>query len=62
LPITLLKANKELTREAPRVKATKRIAYADCFAVALAPLRKAELYTGDHEFKAVEKDIKVVWL
>jgi predicted nucleic acid-binding protein len=38
------------------------MAYADCFAVALARLKKAELYTGDLEFKAVEKDIKVVWL
>ena len=62
LPITLIEANIELTREAARVKATKRMAYADCFAVALARLRKAELYTGDNEFKAVEKDIKVVWL
>jgi hypothetical protein len=37
------------------------MAYANCFAVALARLRKAELYTGDPEFKAVEKDIKVFW-
>ena len=62
LPITLVEANKELTREAARVKATKRMAYADCFAVALARLKKAELYTGDPEFKVVEKDIKIVWL
>jgi ribonuclease VapC len=62
LPITLVEANKDLTCEAARVKATKRMAYADCFAVALARLKKAELYTGDPEFKAVEKDIKVVWL
>ena len=62
LPITLVEANKELTREAALIKATKRMAYADCFAVALARLKKAELYTGDPEFKAVEKDIKVVWL
>lgn len=62
LPITLVEANKELTREAARIKATRRMAYADCFAVALARLRKAELYTGDPEFKVVEKDIKVVWL
>jgi ribonuclease VapC len=61
-PIALVDANKELTREAARIKATKRIAYADCFAVALARLKKAELYTGDPEFKAVDKDIKVVWL
>jgi len=62
LPITLIEANKELTREAARIKAAKRMAYADCFAVALARLKKAELFTGDPEFKAVEKDIKVVWL
>ena len=62
LPITLVEANKELTREAAHIKATKRIAYADCFAVALARLKKAELYTGDPEFKVVEKDVKVVWL
>ena len=56
-PITLVEANKELTREAARIKATKRMAYADCFAVALARLKKAELYTGDPEFRAVEKDV-----
>jgi len=38
------------------------MAYANCFAVALTRLRNAELYTGDHEFKAVKKDIKVAWL
>jgi predicted nucleic acid-binding protein len=62
LPIILVEVNKELTREAARIKATKKMAYADCFAVALARLKKAELYTGDPEFKAVGKDIKVVWL
>jgi len=62
LPITIVEANKELTREAARIKAIKRMAYADCFAVALALLKKAELYTGDLEFKAVEKDVKVAWL
>jgi len=62
LPIILVEDNKELTREAARIKATKKMAYADCFAVALARLKKAELYTGDPEFKAVEKEIKVVWL
>jgi len=61
-PITLIEADKELTREAARVKAAKRMAYADCFAVALARLRKAELYTGDPEFKVVEKEIKIVRL
>lgn len=62
LPIILVEADKELTRETARIKTIKRMAYADCFAVALARLKKGELYTGDPEFKAVEKDIKVVWL
>jgi predicted nucleic acid-binding protein len=62
LPIRLVEADRDLTREAARIKATKRMAYADCFAAALARLRKANLYTGDPEFKVVEKDIKVVWL
>ena len=62
LPITLVEADRTLTREAARIKTTKKMAYADCFAVALAHLKKAELYTGDPEFKAVEKDIKIVWL
>ena len=62
LPIALVDADKELTREAARIKAAKRMAYADCFVAALTRLKKAELYTGDHEFRQVEKDIRVVWL
>jgi ribonuclease VapC len=62
LPIMVVEADKDLTREAARIKVTKRMAYADCFAAALARLKKGGLYTGDPEFKAVEKDIKVMWL
>ena len=61
-PITLVEADKSLTREAAHIKTTRKMAYADCFAVALAHLKKAELYTGDPEFKVVDKDIKIVWL
>ena len=38
------------------------MAYADCFAAALAKLRGLEVVTGDPEFKAVEKEVKVAWL
>jgi predicted nucleic acid-binding protein len=62
LPITLVEANEELTREAAHIKATKKMAYADCFAVTLARLKKADFCTGDPEFKVVEREIKVVWL
>jgi len=62
LPIVLIEADRDLTRESARIKATKRMAYADCFAAALAKLNEAKLYTGDPEFKVVEKEIKIVWL
>ena len=61
-PIILVDIDRNLTREAALMKATKKMAYADCFAAALAKQRKAELYTGDPEFKSVEKEIKILWL
>ena len=61
-PIMLVTADKDLTREAARFKATKRMAYADCFAAALAKLKRAELVTGDKEFRQVEGEIRLQWL
>ena len=52
----------KLVREAAKLKATKKMAYADCFAAALAKIRNAELVTGDAEFKEVEGEVKVAWL
>jgi len=39
-----MKADNDPTREAARIKATKRITYADCFAVALARQKRGALY------------------
>lgn len=61
-PIALVDIDRNLAREAARFKAKKKMAYADCFAAALAKQRKAELYTGDPEFKAVVGEIKIHWL
>jgi len=52
----------QLVREAAKLKASKKMGYADCFAAALATVRNAELVTGDLEFKEVEKEIKINWL
>jgi len=38
------------------------MSYADCYAAALAKLRKAKLVTGDRDFKQVEGEIKVMWI
>jgi predicted nucleic acid-binding protein len=38
------------------------MSYADCYVAALAKTRKADLVTGDAEFKAVEDQIKIQWV
>ena len=38
------------------------VVLADAFAAALAKEKKAELVTGDPEFKALAKEIKINWL
>jgi predicted nucleic acid-binding protein len=38
------------------------LSLADAFAAALARERKADLITGDTEFKPLEKEIKITWL
>ena len=62
LPIQLVEANKDLTLQAARLKASHKMSYADCFAAALAMKRKCELVTGDKEFKQVEGQIRVRWI
>lgn len=62
LPIEIVDVDSHLAREAARFKANHKMSYADCFAAALAKLHKGEVITGDKEFKAVEKDIKIAWL
>lgn len=62
LPITVEDADKALTVEAAKLKARYPVAYADCFAAALALEKEGRLVTGDPEFKHFEKDVKIVWI
>lgn len=64
LPIDIVGVGDDLilARQAALFKATHRLSYADCFAAALAKVRNAELVTGDPEFKALQKEIKINWL
>jgi ribonuclease VapC len=62
LPIEIVPADQALAEGAGRLKTTKRMSLADCFAAALARQRSAAVYTGDPEFKEVEEDIDVHWL
>ncbi|NIM17955.1 MAG: PIN domain-containing protein [Candidatus Aminicenantes bacterium] len=62
LPLEVIDADWNLTREAAKLKAFKKMSYADCFAAALAIMHMGELITGDPEFKAVENQIKILWI
>jgi ribonuclease VapC len=55
-------ADWQLTREAARLKSKYRLAYADCFAAALAKQLDTEVITGDPEFRQLEGEVKVHWL
>lgn len=62
LPIQVVPADLELSKRAAEFKASKKMSFADCYAAALAKLRRAELVTGDRDFKQVEGEIKVMWI
>ncbi len=62
LPLEVVSADRTLAELAGELKAVKKMSLADCFAAALARQKRADLYTGDPEFRSVEKDVKLVWL
>lgn len=62
LPITLVAPDRDQTRLAAQLKAQHPIAYADCFAAALAVARKAKVVTGDPEFRRLEGIVPIRWL
>ena len=61
-PIHFHPADRRLADLAAEFKARFKMSLADAFAAALAKEKKAELVTGDPEFKALEKEIKINWL
>lgn len=62
LGIELVEVDWDLAHAAAAFKARHKMSLADCFAAALAKARKAELVTGDAEFKQVESQVSVRWL
>jgi ribonuclease VapC len=61
-PIQIVEVNRELAYEAAKLKGKYRIAYADCFAVALSVKLNASLVTGDPEFKKLQEQISIQWI
>jgi len=62
MPIELVPVDLHQAHQAAIFKATRKMSYADCFGAALAKIKNVEFVTGDPEFKAVEKEIKINWL
>lgn len=60
--IEIINVDWTLAHQAAEFKVNGNISYADCFAAALAKLKKAELVTGDKEFKSLEGEIKISWV
>lgn len=61
-PLEAVSVDRELAESAALLKNEYKMGLADAFAAALAKSKKAELVTADHEFKALEKEIKIHWL
>jgi ribonuclease VapC len=62
LPIEFHAITRPLADDAADFKARVKMSLADACAAALAKEKKAELVTGDAEFKPLEKEIKISWL
>ena len=60
--IEIVDSNKALTTLAAEFRAQYPIAYADCFAAALALQRKAVVVTGDPEFRKLAGRISIEWV
>lgn len=62
LPIEIVPMDQQLAELAGEIKATWKMSLADCFAAALAKQRKAEVYTGDSDFRAIKSQIDIIWI
>lgn len=61
LPLILIAPDTDTIWDAADLKSRYGMSYADAFAAALALSRKAELLTGDPDFKPVE-NLRISWL
>jgi len=62
LPIQLVPVDEEIALAAAEFKAKGGLSYADCFAAGLAVVAKAEVITGDPEFKRIQEDVHIAWI
>jgi predicted nucleic acid-binding protein len=62
MPLEVAMLDRGLAESAAALKSDHDLGLADAFAAALAKEKRAELVSGDLEFKPLEKEIKINWL
>ncbi len=62
LPIEVIDVDMPTTKLAASLKAEHKLPYADCFAAAASQQEKAQLITVDPDFRAVQREIEILWL
>ena len=62
MAIDIVDLDWQLTHQAAIFKAKGNIPFEDCIVAALAKKHKAELVTGNKEFKTLEGEIKIAWI
>ncbi len=62
LPIEIVNTDMDLTKTAAELHANHKLPFADCFAAALARVRKATLITSDRDFAKVESEIEIIFI
>ena len=62
LPVSILSVSDLGVMEAARIKGKYRVSFADAFAVAAALEHKAIVVTGDPEYRAVSRLVKILWV
>jgi predicted nucleic acid-binding protein len=61
-PIKIVEVGKDLAYEAAKLKGKYRMAYADCFALALSIKLNGSLLTGDPNCKKLKERIPIRWI
>jgi len=62
LPIEVVDVDMPTTKLAASLKAQHNLPYMDCFAAALAELRKASVVTADEDFRCLKLTKAIQWL
>ena len=62
LPIKIIDADFNLTKQAAVFKSKNKMSYTDCFVASTAVNYKGVVLTGDSEFKEVENEINIEWI